>query len=150
MELMESLLSRYEDKDVVEWIKFGFPMSRDEDPIIIPATTNHSGALLHSEAIEQYLDTELRHNAIMGPFNIPPFMGRIGISPLSTRPKKNSSAPQVILNLSYPEGNSINNGIDKNFYCGKSVQLTYPTIDTLLQCIFELGMNARLWKRDVS
>ena len=44
--LMDSLLTDYDDRDVLEWLKFGFPISRDDDaPDPIPATLNHTGTI---------------------------------------------------------------------------------------------------------
>ena len=84
----------------------------------------------------------------MGPFTIPPFVNRIGISPLSTRPKCESMERRIILDLSFLPGHSVNDGINKDFYCGTPIKLTYPTIDTLAKRIWELG-PCLIWKKDL-
>ena len=117
---------------------------------LTPAMVNHKGATLFPQAVDEYIETEQNHGAIMGPFLIPPFMKNIGISPISTRPKKNSLARRIILDLSFPLGGSVNDGIDKDTYCGVPVRLTYPTIDVFTKRIYELGTNCLLWKRDIS
>ena len=76
-------------------------------------------------------------------------MNRIGVSPLSTRPKRGSMERRVIMDLSFPQGRSVNYGIDKNYYCGEEVLLTYSTIDTLAKGINELGTGCRVWKKDL-
>ena len=148
--LLDMLLADYDDREVVEWLKFGFMISQDdniEDPI--PADTNHKGATMYPEVIENYIDTELRLGATMGPFTIPPFIDRIGISPLSTRPKKESAKRRIIMDLSFPMGRSVNDGIDKNTYNGEQIRLTYPSIDTLAQRIAQLGPGCLIWKKDL-
>ena len=50
----------------------------------------------------------------MGPFDKIPFQNKVGISPLSTRPKKDSDKRRVILDLSFPMGGAVNDGIIKD------------------------------------
>ena len=83
------------------------------------------------------------------PFTIPPFMGRMGISPLSTRPKKDSDQRRVIMDLSYPPGLLVNDGISKFEYCRTEVALTYPIIDTLAKRITSLEGEVLVWKKDM-
>ena len=85
--LLDMLLLDYEDREVVDWLTYGFTVSRDDttqDPS--PGDCNHRGATLFPQAIDKYVTTELNLGASIGPFAIPPFTHRIGISPLSTRP----------------------------------------------------------------
>ena len=89
IELMHSLLADYHDKEVPEWLTFGFPISRPlniQDPT--PAEVNHRGTTRFEDHINDYINSELKLDAMMGPFSIPPFLSRIGILPLSSRPKK--------------------------------------------------------------
>ena len=86
----------------------------------------------------------------MGPYQKIPFEGPIGISPLSTRPKKNSQERRVILDLSFPIGNAVNDGIPKDSYLGLKAQLTFPKTDQLALRIFQLGKGCLLFKIDLS
>ena len=147
---MDFLLQDYEDGDLVEWLTFGFPVSRADDirdPI--PANSNHLGATMFPDQVDAYIEKEIRLGATMGPFSVPPFMNRIGISPLSTRPKRNSAQKRVILDLSFPENASVNFGIKKDEYCGTKIKLEYPTIDTLTRRVAQLGHCCLLWKLDL-
>ena len=81
-------------------------------------------------------------------FTIPPFLNRIGVSPLSTRPKKKSDSRRIILDLSFPEGNSVNDGISKTHYCGEQIKLSYPSVDMLAHRIAEPGQGCLIWKKD--
>ena len=103
------------------------------------------------EDIDNYIKSELRLGAMMGQFKIPPFITNIGISPISSRPKKDSNERCIILDLSWPPGWLVNDGIDKNQYCRTPIQLTYLTIDMLAKCIFDLRKQGevRMWKKDL-
>ena len=148
--LMKQLLNEYNDMEIIEWLTYGFSISRNDDAgETIPATSNHMGANLFPEAIDKYIAKEIRLGATMGPFRVPPYVGRIGISPLSTRPKRDSTERRVILDLSFPPNFSVNSGIDKNYYCGARINLTYPSIDDLCKRIFEIGNNCLVWKKDL-
>ena len=130
--LLTEWLKDYHDREVVEWLEFGFSVSRDTNyPDPMPATINHSGANMFPEAIQDYLETEISLGATLGPFSIPPFISRIGVSPLNTRPKRDSVKRRVILDLCFPHGESVNDGIQKDQYCGQPIKLKYPTVDQM-------------------
>ena len=151
LELLESLLQDYEDKELVEWLRYGWPTGRLptlEDPDI--STKNHKVGTDFPEALQEYVEKELRKGAIMGPYKKIPFNNKIGISPLSTRPKKNSTERRVILDLSYPEGAAINDGIQKDYYMGLAAKLTFPKVDEFAMRIYQLKGNCSLFKIDLS
>ena len=146
------LLGDYHDLEVIEWLRFGFPISRDLtniDPT--PATSNHLGATLFPTHIDSYIEKEIRLGGTIEPFTIPPFLHRIGVSPLSTRPKKGLDSRHVIMDLSFPFGESVNDRISKHFYGGEEISLTYPTVDNLAKRIFDLSKVGRvfMWKHDL-
>ena len=145
-----TLLHKYDDTEILQWLTYGFSISRnDQEPDPWPAQDNHAGANNYPETIDKYIEDELRFGATMGPFRVPPFIHRIGISPLSTRPKKNSSKRRIIMDLSFPENHAVNMGISATSYCGEEVKLTYPTIDILAKRIHDLGEYCLLWKVDL-
>ena len=143
------------DCEVIEWLRYGFPVSWQENTVqLIPATTNHMGAMLFPQCIDAYFEKEIQLGATMGLFTIPPFLNRIGISPLSSHPKRETVQRRIILDLSFPFGNSVNDGIDKDYYCGQKVKLVYPSVDTLAERIVQLKQKHNgtvlLYKRDLS
>ena len=149
--LLQSLLEGYHDQEVVEWLKYGWPIGRLptlEDPQV--TTKNHKGATDYPEALQKYIEKEHKHNAIMGPYNNIPFEGRIGISPLRTRAKKTSTDRRVILDLSFPIGNAVNDGIPKDSYLGFQMKLTFPRVDDFALRIFQLGEGCCMFKIDLS
>ena len=109
IKLLEMFHTDYEDREVVDWLTYGFLVSRNDSVAKIePADHKHNGVNLFPQHIHEYIDTELKYHATMGPFAVLPFIGEIRISPLSTRPKKDSGKRRVILDLSFPFGNSVN------------------------------------------
>ena len=150
LQLLESLLQDYPDKGIVEWLRFGFPISRDTLPKVLPATSNHKSAIDNSKEVNEYLSKEIKKGATMGPFTYLPFTENVGISPLATRPKKLSNMKRIIMDLSTPGGHSVNDGINKHYYCGKEIKLQYPTVDTLAKRIFDIGKSCRIFKKDLS
>ena len=82
LQLFDAFLLDYKDREVIEWLRYGFTISRHDDindPTL--AERNHKGATMYPEAISEYINTETQLGATIGPFRIPPFIGRMGISP---------------------------------------------------------------------
>ena len=151
LELMEQLLKDYADREVVEWIRYGWPTGRLPG---LPEPSvwgkNHKGAEEHPEALRKYISKEKSHGAIMGPYRKIPFQNKVGISPLSTRAKKDSQERRVILDLSFPIGSGVNDGIPKDSYLGMEASLTFPKTDEFAYRIFQLGENCLMFKIDLS
>ena len=151
LELLEELLQEYEDKEVVEWIRYGWPtgcLPTLEDPDV--CTKNHKGATEFPEALKAYVEKESGHGAVMGPYRKIPFQEKIGISPLSTRPKQDSNERRIILDLSFPIGRSVSDGIMKDNYLGFSAKLSFPKVDDFAFRIFMLGWECMMFKVDLS
>ena len=151
IELLEELLQDYHDKEIVEWIRFGWPTGR------LPTLpnpqlnySNHKGAVEHPEALKKYIKKEKEKGAVMGPYNNIPFNSKVGISPFSTRAKKHSQDRRIILDLSFPPGHSVNDGILKDNYMGLQAKLTFPKVDELACRIYSLGKGCYLFKVDLS
>ena len=147
---LEVLLDTYHDKFIIQLLKYGFPIARDYQGLApTPNAKNHASALQFPAALDKYVKSEISHHSTIGAFLLPPFLGNVGISPLSTRAKKGTTERRVILDLSFPEGRAVNTLIDKNKYLFENVQLTYPSIDTLAKRVAHLGPGCLLWKRDL-
>ena len=78
-----------------------------------------------------------------------PFNCCLKISPLNTVTKKDSIERRVILDLSFPEGQSVNEFISKEFYLGKKIELSYPKVDDLVRIIKEKGPDCLIFKKDL-
>lgn len=66
-----------------------------------------------------------------------------------TRPKKDSCDRRVIIDLSYPHGEAVNDGINTLNFFGKDISYTLPTIGDLIALIQHHGRGAALWKADL-
>ena len=104
---------------------------------------NHPSASAHRDIVAQKLAKELSLGRIAGPFSSPPFLN-FQSSPLGVVPKKEPNAFRLIHDLSYPHGNSINEGIPKEFST-----VTYETLDHVLSLLSQFGRGALLAKTDI-
>lgn len=64
-------------------------------------------------------------------------------------PKKDSIERRVIVDVSFPEFGSVNDGISKDMYLGESVSVNYPTVDELIKLIKHKGKGCKIFKRDL-
>ena len=146
---LESLLVGYKDLEALEFLKFGWPISHDGRKYNSEKVSNWKGTLVNKEQVKKYLQNELKFNSVIGPFTKNPFNQPAGISPLNTRDKKDSSEKRIILDLSFPEGTAINEGIDKLKYLGIDIEWKLPTVDTLVDIMMSKGVGCLLFKRDL-
>jgi hypothetical protein len=110
---------------------------------------NHKGATNFSTDIHTYLRKEKSYHAVVGPFKANPFIEDMAISPLNSVPKKDSLERRVIVDLSFPEGLAVNDGISKDLYLGFKVSVHYPTVDDFVRLIKKKGRNCKIFKRDL-
>ncbi len=150
VEFLEKQTEDYADKVVVEFLKFGWPVGV-EGPCS-PSVThrNHKDATLFPEQVERYIKKEFTYNAILGPFSSNPFQGDLFLSPLNSVPKKDSLERRVILDLSCPRGNSVNDAVPSDSYLGEPFILKFPSVDSLVLDIKAVGSSCLLYKRDLS
>ena len=135
---------------VCDYLEFGWPIGYDYHGVLPSSDPrNHKGALAFPSAVHSYLSTELALGSLCGPFAHNPFMATITLSPLNSIPKPHSDERRFILDLSWPAGSSVNDGISKNLFLGEPVLLTYPTVDDIADRIIQLGPGCLLFKRDL-
>lgn len=68
--------------------------------------------------MSHYLENEKTYNVVLGPFEKKIPFKEFCISPLNSVSKRDSVERRVILDLSFPEGGAVNEGISKEFYMG--------------------------------
>ena len=80
----------YHDKEIVNYLRFGWPLNTEgaERQDTIPA--NQNGAQCNKEELRKYIKAEIQSGSVIGPFFKNPFGRYARISPLDTRPKKDS------------------------------------------------------------
>ena len=148
-EFLETELHNYNDKMILEFLKFGFPVDctpTNSDPGI---PSNHSGASDFPDEINYLLDKETKLGGFLGPFSEPPFSDP-RYSPLNSVPKKDSHERRLILDLSFPAGHSINDGISKDWYLGQFDKLKLPSLDNLVARIMQSSSRCKLFKVDLA
>lgn len=141
-----ALFLRGYDQDAFEFLENGFSegfalkfhgtRSYRESPNLMSAIAN-------PDTLLQKIHTEIALNRIAGPFSFPPF-ANLQISPLGLVPKKAPGEYRLIHHLSFPDGASINDGIDA---ADKSVH--YETLDDAIFQINNFGPGALLSKTDL-
>ena len=149
LDAWKSDLSDFGDKQLIDFLYFGFRMDFNRNCPLKWEGVNHNSAINYPNDIEVYLSEELAHKAIVGPFkeHLYPY-GHI--SPFLTREKPNSDNRRVIVDLSCPLGLSVNRGIDKNSYLGTDFSLHLPTIDHINEQLKILGKVCHLYKIVIS
>ena len=133
---------------LVNYLRYGFPISQLDLKGSKCVSKNWPGAVVHKDSVSKYFQMELENRAIMGPFNNNPFDHDAFYSPLNTRDKKDSLEKRIIVDVSFPKGNSINDGIKKDQYLDKKINLKYPTVDNLVEIVRWKGHGCMLFKRD--
>ena len=152
LDLMETWLQNYEDKNLIDYLRFGWPLNVVNTEIDEEIPRNQKGARSNPEQVREYLRKELAAGSIIRPFNRNPFGKKARFSPLDTRPKKGTEELRIILNLSHPyEGHSVNNSIWTDWYAETDdMVLRYPSVDDLAKIIRRKGRKARIFIRDLS
>ena len=142
-------LQGYHDRNLVEFLEFGWPTNCDRGTGFVPVYENHPSATSFPEDINFHIATERRHAAVAGPFSEPPFRP-MHCSPLMTRPKKDARHRRVIMDLSWPPGASINDAIETACYVDGLAEIRLPTVDYMEGRLRTLGPGAYLYKTDLA
>ena len=110
----------------------------------VSAKRNMLSAAQHPEVIDAYLEEEHTCSCIIGPLDAYEAEG-VHISHFGVIPKPHKPGSwQLILDLSHPEGASVNDGIDQELS-----SLSYVSVDDIIDSILTLGQGALLAKIDV-
>ena len=123
------------DDLVLRGIKHGFSVQYQGPPCYAPPERyNHSSATSFPDHINKYVQEELAHGALEGPFEKPPFTPWFHVSPMMTREKTDSDSRRVIVDLSFPHG-GINAHIPPHTFDGRDVLHNLPTIESAVGTI---------------
>ena len=127
---------------------YGFPLDFERKVILQSMEENHKSALHFPQEIDKYIETEIKHETLLGPFQSLPIDSYI--SPLMTRSKQNSEKRRTIMDLSWSKDHAVNTGVYKNKYLGTYFKLQYHSIDNITMTLNTLGPGAMLYKVDIS
>ncbi len=92
---------------IIQGFRIGF--NYNEAPLC-SASSNHPCATEHPEVIIKALTTEINAHRLFGPYD-PKLFPYVHTSSLGAVPKKHSEKWRLILDLSHPKLNSVNDGI---------------------------------------
>ena len=145
----EFYLQNYHDAHVVDFPRFGWPVSYTAENLPTSSSCNHPSAVDFADHVEHYINTELGYHAIAGPFSVNPLHQPLVCSPLQTVPKRGSNQRRVVMDLSYPPRSSVNCGIVASSYLNEPYKLRLPGIDRLCQFILQHGRGCLLYKKDL-
>ena len=145
----EECLVNYCDKQLIELMRFGFPLDFNREASLFCDMVNHTSAVQFPHDVDAYLAEEHFHDAILGPFKKSP-IDKCHYSPFITREKSGSNLRRVIIDLSWPRDQSVNVGIDKNSYLNSEFVLQFPTVDHIVNQLKKVGRGCHLFKIDVS
>ena len=148
-DFIEQELVDYEDSKIVDMLKFGFPVDCTLKKFNPGIPSNHKGAMEYIDEVKKLVLKEVHLGGFLGPFTTPPFRNP-WFSPLNSVPKKDSQERRLILDLSFPPGSSINDGIEKDWYLGEYSKLSLPSLHRLVDKVVSLGRHCKLFKVDLS
>ena len=141
-------LANYWDKQLCDLLEYGFPLDFDRKCPLNSVEENHTSANENASHISKFLEEELQYQAILGPFDNKPI--DMYVSPLLVRDKQNSSAKRTIMDLSWPKGASVNNGVAKDTYLSTHYELKFPSVDLITNSLRNLGPSAQMFKIEIS
>ena len=90
LDKFESLLTGYDDKEIITFLRYGWPIDTSQIMLQESILPNQKGARDSPNDIQEYINKELANNSIIGPFNSVPFGQKSCISPIDAIPKKDS------------------------------------------------------------
>ena len=141
-------LERHPDKEyasyILRGIEQGFHIGVEETRVFLSAKKNMQSASQNPQVIEEYIRKEVEKGNIAGPFtsDVAP---KVHVNRIGAIPKKyQTNKWRVITDLSYPEGQSVNDTIDPQ-YCS----LAYITVDQVANTALSLGRGALIAKTDI-
>ena len=98
----DSVFANYHDKQLVSFMRYGWPTSFMGDTLPTLSLPNHASSV-RPQAVQSFLDKEVSLHGLAGPFTECPFEW-LRLNPMMTREKKNSDEYRFILDLSIPKG----------------------------------------------
>lgn len=142
-------LQDYHDTDLCNFLDYGWPVGYMAATLPTSTFKNHGSALAQPDLIQSYLDKECGLGATCGPFSANPLSTDLTISPLQIAHSR-SGKSRVVVDLSFPSGSSVNDGIPKDSYLAEPLALRLPGTDALIAIILQKGPGCLLFKKDLS
>ena len=134
---------------LMQYLRYGFPLGYMGPPTDTAQATNHSSATDHPADIASFIEKELGHGALMGPFLAQPFKPWLHVSPIMSRPKSDGIKRRVITDLTFPEEKSVNAFIYKNSILGQVRDHSLPTVAEFVEDLKDVGEGAFMFTVDI-
>ena len=143
------MLANHPDRSYVEFILngirdgfwVGFHHSEGGEHQLVSAKKS---ADEHCQVVTDYLEAEQCRGSVLGPFSREEVPG-VHLSRFGVIPKSHQLGKwRLIIDLSYPEGGSVNDGIDPNL-----TSLHYVRVDVLIRQLVQLGPDVLMAKLDI-
>ena len=142
---LAAALFNHPDRSLVNFLLNGFTYGFDLGylgPITPGSRRNLLSARSHHGDVSAALAKEVSRGHTAGPFQTPPFP-ILHVSPLGAVEKKDTSY-HIILDLSSPTGESVNDGIDRLEY-----SVRYQSFDDAIDLVRALGGGTSMAKVDI-
>lgn len=130
-------------KLIVEGLRDGFRVGFDYPHHCRSSKRNLLSSLQQPQVIRDYLAEECAAGRVIGPLQ-PDDFPLVQVSPFGVIPKKTPGKWRLIVDLSAPDGHSVNDGVSSGL-----CSLDYVTIDDAAKMITQEGNGALLAKVDI-
>ena len=144
--VLDQLLIGY-DKSEIEYLNSGFKKGFSIGYVgdrVSRLSKNLISCFEKPEEVQKKLQKETALGRIAGPFIEPPFQADYIISPIGIVPKSETGQFRLIQHLSFPENNSVNDGI-----IDESKTVNYASIDDAIAKLKTNGNGALMSKTDI-
>ena len=129
---------------VINGIRDGFRIGYDyQHHACKCAKHNMLSTLEHPGVVHAYIAEECVEGRLLGPFD-PASLPSVQVSRFGVIPKNTAGKWRLILDLSWPDGHSVNDGIDPDL-----CSLSYVSVDDAARAATRLGQGALLAKVDI-
>jgi len=129
---------------IVRGLEQGFHVGFKRGGRLQSCKKNMLSASEHPEMVQKYLQEECQMGRVLGPFDLGELPG-VHVSKFGVIPKSNQPGKwRLILDLSSPNGASVNDGIQKEL-----CSLQYVKVDEVVEAILTLGRGTELAKIDI-
>lgn len=137
-----------DDQWIIQCLEFGFPMEYGGPPTPMMECSNHPSATNYQKSIFSYLLVEMEYGTVI---QLPPnpFDDWFHLSPLMTAEKSNPQDRRVIVDLSFPEGSSINEHVQKNCLFGFTMPHKLPSIQHAVSMIRDMDFQVKIACLDI-
>ena len=129
---------------IVEGIRFGFRIGFNYDHACRRSSRNMSSTRDHAQVVRDYLSEECAAGRVLGPLS-PDAFPKVHISSFGVIPKKTPGKWRLIIDLSSPEGASVNDGVSTDLCSMKYISVEHAT-----RAVTAKGQGALLAKVDVA